>query len=190
MTQSPFKRLVTEAELDAKVAAGLVGPVGPAGPTTTLSIGTVTKLAAGSTPTVQITGIAPTQSINFGVVTGDTGAKGDKGDPGDQASVTNATWGTQTINLTAATPVTKRATLTGVTTFTLTPNPGASTSFTQTLILKQDATGGRTVAWPSSVLWSYGSKPVLSTAPNAIDVVHLFWTGTEWLGFTAGQGFA
>jgi hypothetical protein len=185
MTQSPYKRLVTEAQLDAKVAAGLVGPVGPAGPTASLSIGSISKLAPGSTPTVQITGVAPNQLLNMGIVTGDTGAKGD---PGDNAPATASSIGATLSILGAA--GTHRLTLTGAITATLPASPASTVSFTRTFVFVQDVTGSRTVAWPTGIKWTYGIKPTLSTAPGAIDVVHLFWTGTEWLGFTGGQAFA
>lgn len=65
------------------------------GQATQLSIGTVTTGTAGSDASVQITGTAPTQTINFTIPRGATGAagaqgiqgatgpKGDKGDPGE-----------------------------------------------------------------------------------------------------------
>lgn len=39
------------------------------------------------------------------------------------------------------------------------------------LIIKQDATGGRTIVFPSNFKFGAAGAPVLSTAPNAIDVV-------------------
>jgi hypothetical protein len=39
------------------------------------------------------------------------------------------------------------------------------------LQLKQDSVGGHTVTWPASVRWPGGLPPVLSTAPNAVDVI-------------------
>ena len=40
-----------------------------------------------------------------------------------------------------------------------------------TIRFKQDATGGRTVAWPASFRWNGGSIPSLSTAANSIDML-------------------
>lgn len=61
-----------------------------------------------------------------------------------------------------------------------------------TLILRQDATGSRTVTWPASVDWSGGTAPTLSTAANAVDVITFLTVdnGTTWLGFVAGQAMA
>lgn len=89
MTESPFKRLVTQAQLEDRIATittnGVVGPTGPkgdTGPANSLTIGTVTKIAPGGTPTATITGTAPSQVLNLGVVTGDTGAAGSSGAAG------------------------------------------------------------------------------------------------------------
>lgn len=84
---------------------------------------------------------------------------------------------------------TVRATLTGnITTITL-PTPTAAESYTLTLVLTQDATGSRTVAW-GSILAAYGVKPVLSTAANSVDIVHLFWTGAAWVAAMGMQAVA
>ena len=50
------------------------------------------------------------------------------------------------------------------------------------LILKQDATGGRTVTWPANVKWTAGSAPVLSTGANDIDIFGFIYDGTNWYG--------
>ena len=57
--------------------------VGPAGPANTLSVGTVTTGAAGSSAAVTITGSAPTQTVNFTIPRGDTGATGATGPQGE-----------------------------------------------------------------------------------------------------------
>jgi hypothetical protein len=61
-----------------------------------------------------------------------------------------------------------------------------------TLILRQDATGGRTVAWPSSILWSGGTAPVVTSGANAVDLYGFITRngGTTWYGFPAGKGFS
>jgi len=60
------------------------------------------------------------------------------------------------------------------------------------LFLVQDATGGRTITWPASVLWAGGTAPTLSTTANAIDylVFTTFDGGTTWLGALAGANFS
>lgn len=56
------------------------------------------------------------------------------------------------------------------------------------LIVKQDATGGRDITWPASVIWLNGSEPHL--ADNATDETHYsFYTvdgGTNWYGTCIG----
>ena len=51
-----------------------------------------------------------------------------------------------------------------------------------TLVVVQDSTGGRTITWPSTAKWVGGTAPALSTAANALDVISLLWTGSEYLG--------
>jgi hypothetical protein len=76
-----------------------------------------------------------------------------------------------------------RLTLTGNTTLTF-PTAAAGKSFT--VILVQDATGSRTVTWPT-VKWSGAVVPTISTGGNKIDVFSFTCAdGTNWLGFTAG----
>jgi len=61
-----------------------------------------------------------------------------------------------------------------------------------TLFLKQDATGGRTFAWPASVKSPGGSLPSVTSAANAQDIYSLVTkdAGATWYVFTGGQGFA
>lgn len=47
------------------------------------------------------------------------------------------------------------------------PNDGQTIRW----FITQDATGGRTVMWPTSFKWPGGTKGVLSTAPNAVDML-------------------
>ena len=80
-----------------------------------------------------------------------------------------------------------RITLTANCTFTLT----SLTDGVSNLLIKiiQDATGSRTVTWPASVLWPDGTAPTLSTGANAVDIVSLYWDGTNYFG-VANLGFA
>jgi hypothetical protein len=55
-----------------------------------------------------------------------------------------------------------------------------------TLILKQDATGGRTL---TSTMKFLGGVKTLSTAANAIDVLSVFYDGVDYLA-TLGKGYA
>lgn len=71
-------------------------------------------------------------------------------------------------------------------------NPAASgRACSVTLILKQDAIGGHTVAWPGNVKWMAGAVPSVTAAANAIDVYSLVTrdNGATWYGFPGGQDF-
>jgi hypothetical protein len=54
-------------------------PSGPAGPPNVLAVRNVTKIAPGGTPTFVLSGASPGQTIDVGLVTGDTGAQGIQG---------------------------------------------------------------------------------------------------------------
>lgn len=65
---------------------------------------------------------------------------------------------------------------------------GYASSFS--LYVKQDATGGRTITWPSSVRWS-GAAPTPTSTANSIDL-YVFETyngGAMWFGAQAGTNF-
>lgn len=66
-------------------------------------------------------------------------------------------------------------TLTGNVTFSAFANPEAGQSLT--LIVKQDATGSRTLT--STMLFAGGNK-TLSTAANAVDIISVFYDGTNY----------
>ena len=78
-----------------------------------------------------------------------------------------------------------------VTTLTLSNPPATGKAGSLTLILKQDATGGRTFAWPAAVKSAGGTDPVISSAANAVDIYSLLTTdaGTTWYVFTGGKAF-
>jgi hypothetical protein len=79
-----------------------------------------------------------------------------------------------------------RVTLTAnVTSMTLTNPAPAGLACSLTAILRQDATGSRTVAWPANVTW-LGGAPTMPTAPNAVMVASFLTTdgGASWLGFS------
>lgn len=59
-------------------------------------------------------------------------------------------------------------------------NPPPSTVYTFTLIIKQDATGGRTISWPASVKWPGAVVPPATTSANAVDI----WSGVTYDGGT------
>jgi hypothetical protein len=69
--------------------------------------------------------------------------------------------------------------------------PPLNQSASVMLIVAQDGNGGRTFAWPKSVMWAGGVAPSVSTTPNAKDIYALVTTdgGTSWFGFVGGQTF-
>jgi hypothetical protein len=94
-----------------------------------------------------------------------------------------------TTTLNCVNGMTHRITLTQNTTIAITGlSPTANLAQTVSIFMKQDATGGRTVTWPSGVKWSNGVAPTLVTTANAENVVSLttFDSGTTWYGFPAG----
>ena len=78
-----------------------------------------------------------------------------------------------------------------ITALVFTNAPPAGSAGELTLILKQDAVGGRTLAWPGSVRWPGGVPPAITSVANAVDI-HSFVTtngGATWFGFPGGQDF-
>jgi hypothetical protein len=57
-------------------------------------------------------------------------------------------------------------------------------------VIRQDGTGGRTLAFDSAFKFPGGTDPTLSTAADAIDVLICLYDGTRWLCDLGGKGFA
>jgi hypothetical protein len=81
-----------------------------------------------------------------------------------------------TIAATGATETVPAPTTATVNVFTLDANctltfPTAAAGRSFTLVLKQDATGSRTVTWPGTVQWPAGAAPTLTTTANKRDVL-------------------
>jgi hypothetical protein len=76
-------------------------------------------------------------------------------------------------------------TLTGNATITM-PTAVSGKSFT--LLLKQDATGSRTVTW-STVSWPSGTAPTITSTASKMDKYVFISDGTSWFGSTAGQNY-
>lgn len=94
--------------------------------------------------------------------------------------------GTYTMPETGFSPI-NRLTLTGNTVFTF-PTVAAGKSFT--VVLVQDATGGRTVTWPGNVMWPNSTTPFVTATANKRDVFTFFSVdGVVWLGSVAGQNY-
>lgn len=79
-----------------------------------------------------------------------------------------------------------KVTLTDNCTFTLS-TPLAGNSYV--IVLIQDGTGSRTVTWPATVKFQGGTAPTLTTDANAVDVITLFWDGTQYLA-NVGKDFS
>lgn len=63
------------------------------------------------------------------------------------------------------------------------PTPGQMI----TLVLTQDATGGRTLTIPAAIFTHEGLDPVLSTTAAAVDMIGLLYDGVRWWAFVAAQ---
>jgi hypothetical protein len=79
-----------------------------------------------------------------------------------------------------------------VTSLILAHPPAAGRAGSCSIILRQDATGGRTLAWPSSIKWAGGTPPPITSAAGAVDVYALITRdgGATWFGFPGGQDFS
>ena len=76
-------------------------------------------------------------------------------------------------------------TLTGSATITM-PTAVAGKSFI--IMLKQDATGSRTVTW-TTVVWGGGTAPTITATASKMDIYSFFSDGTNWYGATIGQNY-
>ena len=106
--------------------------------------------------------------------------------PTEQVNAVGAAGAAQTLpDVTVATI--NRLTLTAACTLTF---PAVVAGKSLTLVLVQDATGGRTVVYPASVVWAGGVTPTLTATANKRDVfTFLSPDGVSWFGFTAGLNF-
>jgi hypothetical protein len=79
-----------------------------------------------------------------------------------------------------------------VTSLILAHPPAAGRAGSCSIILRQDATGGRTRTWPSPVKWAGGAPPPITSAADAVDVYALITRdgGATWFGFPGGQDFS
>jgi hypothetical protein len=76
-------------------------------------------------------------------------------------------------------------TLSASCTFTF-PTAAPGKSFT--IVLRQDATGGRAVTWPAAVKWPSAAVPTLTTTAGAVDLLTFVSTAAGvWLGSLAAK---
>jgi hypothetical protein len=76
-------------------------------------------------------------------------------------------------------------TLTGNATITM-PTAVSGKSFI--MFLRQDVTGSRTVTW-STVNWSGGTAPTITSTASKQDIYSFFSDGSSWYGVTVGQNY-
>jgi len=76
-------------------------------------------------------------------------------------------------------------TLTASTTITM-PTAVSGKSFI--MLLRQDATGSRTVTW-TTVKWAGGTAPTITSTASKQDIYSFFSDGSSWYGVTVGQNY-
>lgn len=64
--------------------------------------------------------------------------------------------------------------------------PTATSGKAFTVMLRQDATGGRTVTWPVSVKWPNGYVPTVTPTASAVDVYSFMCVAGAWVGLPSG----
>jgi hypothetical protein len=76
-------------------------------------------------------------------------------------------------------------------TISFTYPPALGVYFALQIFLQQDATGSRTVVWPTSVRWGTAPTPTLSTSPFKTDIIQLTTLngGSTWFATVIGLGF-
>lgn len=113
------------------------------------------------------------------------------GNPLTNPTVTNYTETAYTAN--SSTAITLALTNGTVQIITLTGNatitmPAASAGKSFLLILRQDATGSRTVTW-STVNWPSATAPTITATASKQDIYSFFSDGTSWYGVTVSQNY-
>ena len=157
--------------------------------------GTTAMTASGSIPVADVTGAAPLASPTFtGTVTTSTINTGAL----SATSVTTPIYASTpqvltdgaTISWNPANGLNASVTLAGNRTLSFTSTPAAGSY--GTLVVTQDATGGRTITLPSTtnkVLGSTsGTTIALSTTANAKDILNFYYDGTNCY-WNIGQGY-
>lgn len=132
---------------------------------------------------IDITDVIPVSAYG-----GNPLVQGPQGEPGDLVGVTSGTWGGAVVL--DKYPQTYISSLTSSVSSMALPAPLSIQSGTITLVIKQDAIGGRTIAWPAEVLWPEAIEPQPTPGANTISMFNLLWTGNEWIGLLGGKSFA
>lgn len=135
--------------------------------------------------TIDLTEASPVTSS-----TGEAVVRGPQGVAGDMSPVVGPLAVSGVVELTDIhLPTTQLWSLIGNITLVL-PTPSADYSGTITLLLTQDATGNKTVTWPTEVMWTEAIEPQPSATANSMSMIHLLWTGREWVGMNGGRNIA
>jgi hypothetical protein len=133
-------------------------------------------------------GTISTQSASSVNITGGTIASTQLQRYQETVTIVTPSAGTATLDLSTANVF--QVTLTASTTALAFSNPPSSgVSLSITLIVVQDATGGRLLTYPASCKFTDAVNPVLSTTGNRTDVITFFTVdgGTTYFG---GQALA
>lgn len=115
---------------------------------------------------------------------GYTGATGyDPGAVGDTVVVIGNTVASQTLDLGGREESSFDLTLHVATTTLAFTNP-ASAASSITLLVRQDTSGARVLAWPASVKWAGGAAPTITVTASAKDLLRLDTMdgGVTWFG--------
>lgn len=142
---------------------------------TTLGLGTAATMTG---PSGTIVGTTDTQTLSAKTLSAPTVTDY------VESVVTANTTTAYTISLTSGTV--QNLTLTGNCTFTF-PTATAGKSFL--LVLKQDATGSRTVTWPAAVKWPGSTAPTITSTASKADLLAFTADGTNWYGRVLGQNY-
>lgn len=136
----------------------------------------ITNAITGSEPTMEVTG--DDTNIGFSIKPKGTGAVALRDhflaegitDNGNSGASKDIDWSTGDR---------QKVTLTDNVTFTFS---NAKEGQIITLVMTQDATGGRTVTWPATVKWPGGSEPSWGTGASDINTATFYFDGTNYLG--------
>lgn len=83
--------------------------------------------------------------------------------------------------------INQAVTLAGNRTFTMS-NPVAGQTYC--VKITQDASGSRTVTWPSTVKWAGGSAPTLTTTASYVDHITFIYDGTYYRDVAICKNYA
>lgn len=79
--------------------------------------------------------------------------------------------------------------ITATSNFTVSTPTGGVDGGTYIVKITQDGVGSRVVTWPATFKWPGGSVPTLSTAPGAVDLLTMWYDGTNF-HCTLGKAYA